>query len=118
MAYIDIIKQLLESAQKGQAINEKEMVTAVRAVNLDIQNKPAPVTCLICGKSRGPYSVGEHGIIYATHITFPNGEIMSGAEGSYAFFIDKDCWPLIHLSSILYTKNPEVLDDEDDNEKS
>lgn len=122
MADIDIIKKLLEIAQQGQAIDELAMVRAVRGVNLDIKNKPGPVTCIVCGKTRGPFKTGLYGIIFSTQITLPDGKILSGAEGTYSLFVDKDCWPLLRLSSILYTKTLTVTDiddneDDDDNDK-
>jgi hypothetical protein len=109
--FIETLKQLIADAETGKKIDESQVLTAAQRHNNSIDTKP--VTCLVCGSaSSGPYAKGTHGLIFATQVTHPNGEINSGAEGNWLLHICPDCWKGLHFYSLVFIPR-QVLREED-----
>lgn len=111
------IKDLLDKAKKGEQIDKNLLIEAADAINQS--NAPTrQVICLACG-TKGTFSVftkeinSSHALLYLTHVTLPNGEIYSGANGVLLSFVCSGCWSKLHLEALPPRTPSEVKEDED-----
>lgn len=111
------LEGLLAAARQGEQIDKNLLIEAADDINRN--NAPTrQVICLACG-SNGTFSVftkeinSSHALLYLTHVTLPNGEIYSGANGVLLSFVCSGCWSKLHLEALPPRTPSEVKEDED-----